>query len=61
MITKGLLTHKQKEWAYDKWCIGYTQAQIAEALNVCDKTITRALKGKKRIRPILIYEQEGNK
>ena len=50
------LSFKQKEWAYDMWCLGYTQMQIAEALNVCEKTIQRALKNKPRIRPILIYK-----
>ena len=50
------LSFKQKEWAYAMWCLGYTQMQIAEALNVCEKTIQRALKNKPRIRPILIYK-----
>ena len=49
------LTTKQVEWAYDMWCIGYTQKQIGDALNVCSKTIERALKGRQRIRPILKY------
>ena len=50
---------KKKEWAYEMWCIGYTQMQIADALFVCEKTINRALKGKPRIRPILIYKERG--
>lgn len=50
------LSFEQKEWAYDMWYLGYTQMQIAEALNVCEKTIQRALKNKPRIRPILIYK-----
>lgn len=58
-MSKFFLTKKQVEWAYDKWCLGYTQMQIADALNVCEKTIQRALKGKPRIRPILQY-QENN-
>ena len=53
------LTPKQQEWAYKMWCVGYTQMQIADALFVCEKTITRCLKGKTRIRPILVYRQEG--
>jgi DNA-binding transcriptional regulator LsrR (DeoR family) len=52
------LSYKQIEWAYDKWCIGYTQSQIAEALHVCEKTITRALNNKPRIRPVLKYDKE---
>lgn len=47
---------EKKEWAYDMWCLGYTQAQIAEALNVCRLTIQRVLKDKPRIRPTLIYK-----
>ena len=45
-----------KKWAYDMWCLGYTQMQIAEALNVCEKTIQRALKNKPTIRTTLIYK-----
>ena len=52
------LTPSQIEWAYDMWCIGYKLTQIADALNVCEKTIMRALKGKERIRPILTYKGE---
>lgn len=51
------LTKKQCTWAYTKWCEGYTQIQIAEALNVCTKTIQRIINGKPRIRPILKYEE----
>lgn len=52
-----LLTYKEKSWAYTKWCEGYTHQQIADALNVCPKTISRAINGKPRIRPILRYEE----
>lgn len=55
---ESILTHKEKEWAYEKWCLGYTQIQIAHALHVCDKTIIRALHGRPRIRPILKYEED---
>ena len=48
----------QIQWAYEKWCTGYTQLQIAEALNVCDRTVRRVLKNKERIRPILKYERK---
>ncbi len=50
-----ILTKKQIEWAYEMWCLGYTQIQIANALYVCEKTINRALKGRPRKRPILKY------
>ena len=61
-ITNGggsryLLSHKEREWAYTKWCEGYTQIQIAEALNVSYKTVQRAIAGKPRIRPILEYKE----
>lgn len=52
------LTRKQIYWAYEKWCLGYTLLQIAEALNVCERTVRRAIKDKERIRPILVYEGE---
>jgi hypothetical protein len=31
--------------------------QIADALDVCEKTIMRAIHGRPRIRPILKYEE----
>ena len=51
------LDQKKKQWAYQQWCLGYTQLQIADALYVCEKAVQRALKGKPRIRPILKYER----
>ena len=56
--SRSALSTKQKEWAYEKWCQGYTQRQIADALFVCEKTIRRALKNKPKTRPILKYEME---
>ena len=50
------MSYSKKKWAYDMWCLGYTQNQIAEALGVCEATIRRALKDKPRIRPILTYK-----
>lgn len=52
-----VMNRKMREWAYARWCEGYTQLQIAEALHVSHKTINRALSGKPRIRPILIYKE----
>lgn len=57
MMSLPALTFKQKEWAYEMWCIGYTKKQIAEALFVCEKTVTRAIENKPRIRKILKYEE----
>ena len=50
----------KKKWAYDMWCIGYTQMEIADALYVCEMTVRRALKGKQRIRPQLKYERNDD-
>lgn len=58
MNRNTLLNHKQKEWAYARWCEGYTRLQIAMALGVCEKTVQRALSGRPRIRPVLIYEDK---
>lgn len=54
-----LLSREEKEWAYKKWCEGYTQNQIADALFVSKKTIQRAINGRPRIRPVLKFN--GNK
>lgn len=51
-----LLSAKEKEWAYTKWCEGRTMLEIANALNVCEKTVRRAINGKPRIRPVLEYD-----
>ena len=58
MQTNTRLTWQQKEWAYDMWCIGYTQEQIGEALGVSYMTIRRAIHGRARIIPILKYPHE---
>lgn len=57
-MRETLLTQQEKEWAYTKWCEGYTQNQIADALYCCTKTVARAMKGKPRVRPVLIYPGE---
>ena len=58
-VDRSALSQKQKSWAYEKWCEGYTLIQIADALDVCEKTIRRAIHGRPRIRPILIYQEEA--
>jgi len=55
---KSYLTIAQKEWAYTKWCEGYTLMQVADAFGVCEKTIRRAIHGRPRIRPILKYKED---
>lgn len=53
-----VLTVKQVEWAYKKWCEGYTKKQIADALYCCTRTIDRCIHGRPRIRPKLTYSEE---
>lgn len=57
IMADSALSLKQKEWAYIKWCEGYTLDQIADALCVGSKTVRRAINGRPRIRPILKYEE----
>ena len=54
---RHVLTPAQVEWAYEKWCLGYTLAQIAEALHVSSRTVSREfeLLCRPRVRPKLIY------
>lgn len=51
------LSDEQIEWAWKKYCEGYTRQQIADALYVCRRTLDRYFKGKKRVRPKLVYEE----
>lgn|GEM_PF-2087962 len=54
-MAKKILTAEQIEWAYHKWCAGYSQKEIADALFVDSKTVNRALRDRKRVRPRLVY------
>ncbi len=56
-MNRSILSHKQREWAYARWCEGRTQAEIADALNVSIKTVNRALSGRVRIKSVLVYEE----
>lgn len=51
------LTQTQIEWAYKQWCLGYTLKQIADALEVSSRTISREFEklGRPRVRPKLVY------
>ena len=57
---KPVLSEKEIQWAYEKWCEGYTLQQIADALCVCRQTVCSALKGRPRkkpgVRPKLVYQ-----
>lgn len=53
---RGMLTRKEKEWAYEKWCDGRTYYEIGYALNVSPKTVQRAINGRPRIRTLLVYK-----
>lgn len=50
------LTPEQVEWAYEKRCAGYRLQEIAAALYVGPSTICRYLKGRKPVRPPLVYD-----
>jgi DNA-binding transcriptional regulator LsrR (DeoR family) len=56
-MAKRMLTDDEIKWAYEKWCDGYTQQQIADALYVSRVTVYNYLKDKQRIRPALHYER----
>ena len=58
MARNRAMTKRQIEWAYTKWCEGYTITQIANALYVSNRTVSRMFEGRPRIRPILKYEEE---
>lgn len=47
------LSLAQVEWVYQKWCEGYSQAQLAEALYVSVGVIQRAINGRPRVRESL--------
>lgn len=51
-----VLNNKQIEWAYQKWCEGHPIWQIAQALNVCEKTVKRAIGIRPRIYTDLVYD-----
>lgn len=50
------LTKEQEKWAYDKWCVGYSQEEIADALFVSSRTIARTLCNKVKVKPTLTCE-----
>lgn len=59
-MAKRMLTDDEIKWAYERWCEGHTQKQIADALYVCPMTVHNALRDKRRIRPVLHYERGIN-
>lgn len=62
IMGKKILSEKQIKWAAEKYCEGYTQAEIAEALFVSLGTIQKNLYGMKIKKPKLVYnfkEDEG--
>ena len=58
---KCTLSDRQKAWAYEQYCNGYTLNEIAEALFVSYCTIYNAIAGRPRIKKPLHYdfEKEG--
>ena len=50
---KGLLTPEQVEWAYSRWCAGYSLQDIADVLFISPSAIYKAFNGRRRKRPPL--------
>lgn len=50
------LSRYEREWAYTKWCDGYDQAQIAEALDCSIMSVRRAINDRPRIKTVLVYD-----
>lgn len=52
-----LLSTDELKWAYEKWCLGYTQEEIAAALYCSSKTLLREFqhRGWRKVRPPLHY------
>lgn len=51
-----ILGQEEIDWAYQKWCEGYTQREIGAALYVSTETVNKYLirKGPK-VKPPLVY------
>ena len=47
------LSQDQIAWAYDKWCTGYSLKEIASKLYVSESTVSRCLRGRKKVMPPL--------
>ena len=47
------LSQAQIDWAYDKWCAGYSLKEIASKLYVSESTVSRCLQGRKKVKPPL--------
>lgn len=56
---KSLLDWKDKEWVYEQWCNGYTQAEIADAIGCNLKTIQRFLCKKQKIKKPLVKGEKA--
>lgn len=57
MFEREILSAAERKWAYEKWCVGYTLEQIAEALRVNPQTVGRTFSrhGLEKARPVLLY------
>ena len=50
---RSCLSQAQIDWAYDKWCSGYSLKEIASKLYVSESTVSRYLSGRKKTMPPL--------
>lgn len=55
------LTREQEQWAYQKWCDGYSREEIARALYVSAKPIHECLRGKKKVKKPLVCEWKNER
>lgn len=53
---REIMDWKDKEWVYEAWCNGYIFAEIAEAYGCCRRTVQRALIGRTKVKPPLVYD-----
>lgn len=61
---KRILTFDQVMWAYEKWCQGYTQDEVAKALFVSRALINRELRQVKKMKykePLVYKEGDRRK
>lgn len=53
---RELMDWKDKEWVYEAWCNGYIYSEIAEAYGCSRSTVQKALIGRTKVKPPLVYD-----
>ena len=59
-MPKRILSNTEVRWAYDQWCNGRTQMEIADALFCHFKTVRREFeaRGLYKVKPVLVCPPE---